>query len=117
MCSSDLEGGEAGATEAFGFDGDAEGPGEGDADDFGFADSRVQNDALDEEDISNFKFVKFASTYFVGNANAYYIRRPIKTPLLSIKTTADQQAALSVWITILRFMGDMPEPRGGPGRT
>ena len=91
--------------------GDAEGPGEGDADDFGFADSRVQNDALDEEDISNFKFVKFASTYFVGNANAYYIRRPIKTPLLSIKTTADQQAALSVWITILRFMGDMPEPK------
>eukprot|EP00039_Didymoeca_costata_P032095 m.36807 g.36807 ORF g.36807 m.36807 type:complete len:2189 (+) comp9188_c0_seq1:109-6675(+) len=105
----DEEGGEAGNTEAFGFDG-GEGEAEEEAgDEFGFADSRVQTE--NEEDISNFKFVKFASTYFQGNANAYYIRRPLKQPLLHIKSPADQQAALSVWITILRFMGDMPEPK------
>jgi myosin-7 len=104
----DEEGGDAGETAAFGFEGEAEDADAG-GDDFGFADSRVQVDV--EEDISNFKFVKFASTYFQGSANAYYIRRAIKTPLLSIKNPADQQAALSVWITILRFMGDMPEPK------
>ncbi|EGD80527.1 myosin-VIIa [Salpingoeca rosetta] len=75
---------------------------------FGF-DSRVIPES--EEDVSQFKFSKFAGTYFQGNANAFYIRRPIKQPLLALKNPADQQAALSVWITILRFMGDMPEPK------
>jgi myosin-7 len=104
----DDAGGESGETNAFGFEGgDVEQPSEGDFD--GFADSRVQVE--DEEDISNFKFVKFAGTYFQGNANAYYIRRPIKAPLLNIKTASDKQAAINVWITILRFMGDMPEPK------
>lgn len=75
---------------------------------FGF-DSRVMPDS--EDDVTQFKFSKFAGTYFQGNANAFYIRRPLKQPLLEIKSPADQQAALSVWITILRFMGDMPEPK------
>jgi myosin-7 len=107
----DEGGGGGGTTDAFGFDGDVEAAPDGD--DFGFADSRVQVEQ--EEDISNFKFVKFASTYFQGNANAYYIRRPIKAPLLSIKNAADKEAAKHVWITILRFMGDMPEPKYNPG--
>jgi len=112
----DDEGGEAGETNAFGFEGgDVEDPDE--ADFGGFADSRVVVE--DEDDISNYKFVKFAGTYFQGNANAYYIRRPIKAPLLNIKNPADKSAAINVWITILRFMGDMPEPKfvqgGGPG--
>ena len=107
-------GGEAGGdTEAFGFSGaaeDASGGGE-----FGFGDSRVF--AEDEEDISQFKFVKFASMYFQSNANAFYIRRNIRQPLLGLESPADQQAALSVWTTILRFMGDMPEPKYiGDGR-
>jgi myosin-7 len=108
----DEGGGDAGGTDAFGFEGEAGGVADG-GDDFGFADSRVQVEQ--EEDISNFKFVKFASTFFQGNANAYYIRRPIKNPLLSIKSPADKEAAKSVWITILRFMGDMPEPKFAPG--
>ena len=105
---------EGGGTDAFGFDAD-DAPGtEGDDGEFGgFEDSRVQ--AEDEDDISNYKFTKFASTYFVGNANSYYIRRAIKAPLLATKEQADKQAALSVWVTILRFMGDMPEPRGQKG--
>jgi myosin-7 len=84
---------------------------------FGFGDSRVIPN--EEEDISNYKFPKFASTYFQGNANAFYIRRAIKQPLLALKNPADQQAALSCWITILRFMGDMPEPKyvGTPEET
>ncbi|EDQ89347.1 uncharacterized protein MONBRDRAFT_37062 [Monosiga brevicollis MX1] len=83
--------------------------GQGDDDGFGFGDSRVIPDM--DEDISSFKFTKFASTYFQGNTNAFYIRRPLKQPLLNLTSPSDQQAALSVWITILRFMGDMPEPK------
>lgn len=100
-------GGEAGATEAFGFDG--EGEAEDGGDEFGFADSRVM--AENEDDLSNYKYTKFANTYFQGNANAFYVRRPLKQPLTAVKAPADAQAALSVWITILRFMGDMPEPK------
>ena len=118
----DDEGGEEGGeTNAFGFDGEEiDDAGEAEGDFGGFADSRIQVE--DEEDISNFKFVKFAGTYFQGNANAYYIRRPIKAPLLNIKSPADKKAALSVWVTILRFMGDMPEPKfnsaaGADGQT
>jgi len=102
--------GDKGNTEAFGFDGEAEMEEEADGGDgFGFGDSRVIPE--NEDDISNYKYTKFAGTYFQGNANAFYIRRPLKQPLLSIKSSADQQASLSVWITILRFMGDMPEPK------
>jgi len=79
---------------------------------FGFEDSRVV--PTDTEDISNYKFTKFASTYFQNNANAFYIRRALKSSLLPLKAPADQQAALSCWITILRFMGDMPEPKYVP---
>lgn len=103
------ESGNKGNTEAFGFDGENEEPEDDGGDGFGFGDSRVIPE--NEDDISNYKYTKFAGTYFQGNANAFYIRRPLKQPLLSIKSSADQQASLSVWITILRFMGDMPEPK------
>jgi myosin-7 len=65
----------------------------------------------DEEDVSQYKFAKFAATYFQGNANSTYIRRALKQPLLALKNEGDQLAALAVWITILRFMGDLPEPK------
>ncbi len=63
------------------------------------------------EDLSEYKFQKFAATYFTGNANHQYSRRPLKTSLLPLATPADQLAAQALWITILRFMGDLPEPR------
>ncbi|XP_060573750.1 myosin-VIIa-like isoform X3 [Ruditapes philippinarum] len=66
---------------------------------------------LDEEDISEYKFSKFAATFFQGNATHTYIRRPIRTSLLQLKSESDHLAALAVWITILRFMGDLPEPK------
>ncbi|KAL9964836.1 hypothetical protein ACROYT_G028531 [Oculina patagonica] len=64
-----------------------------------------------EEDVSQFKFSKFAATYFQGGATPIYIRRPLKQSLLPLTSEADSMAALAVWITILRFMGDLPEPK------
>ena len=65
----------------------------------------------DVEDLSEYKFQKFAATYFTGNVNHQYSRRPLKSSLLPLTTPADQLAAQALWITILRFMGDLPEPR------
>jgi len=65
----------------------------------------------DYEDLSEFKFQKFASTYFQGNVTHQYSRKPLKYSLLPLQTQGDQLAALALWITILRFMGDLPEPK------
>ncbi|XP_069825638.1 unconventional myosin-VIIa isoform X3 [Dendropsophus ebraccatus] len=65
----------------------------------------------EEEDLSEYKFAKFSATYFQGTTTNTYIRRPLKQPLLYHEDEGDQLAALAVWITILRFMGDLPEPK------
>ncbi|XP_032879347.1 unconventional myosin-VIIa [Amblyraja radiata] len=65
----------------------------------------------EEEDLSEYKFAKFAATYFQGTTTHTYIRRPLKVPLLFHDDEGDQLASLAVWITILRFMGDLPEPK------
>ncbi|XP_054555528.1 unconventional myosin-VIIa isoform X2 [Talpa occidentalis] len=65
----------------------------------------------DEEDLSEYKFAKFGATYFQGTTTHTYTRRPLKQPLLYHDDEGDQLAALAVWITILRFMGDLPEPK------
>lgn len=93
----------------------------------------------EDEDLSEYKFSKFAATYFQGVSTHTYIRRPLKQPLLFHEDEGDQlvrtnvlvtswpcyrrcvltalclnpplQAALAVWITVLRFMGDLPEPK------
>ncbi|TMS14178.1 Unconventional myosin-VIIa [Larimichthys crocea] len=65
----------------------------------------------EEEDLSEYKFPKFAATYFQGVSTHTYIRRPLKQPLLFHEDEGDQMAALAVWITVLRFMGDLPEPK------
>ncbi|XP_068687074.1 unconventional myosin-VIIa-like [Montipora foliosa] len=64
-----------------------------------------------EEDVSQFRFSKFAATYFQGGATPAYLRRPLKQSLLPLTSEADSMAALAVWITILRFMGDLPDPK------
>ncbi|XP_046908085.1 unconventional myosin-VIIa-like [Hypomesus transpacificus] len=63
------------------------------------------------EDLSEYKFSKFAATYFQSTATYTYARRPLKQPLLFHEDEGDQLAALAVWITVLRFMGDLPEPK------
>nr|XP_023648220.1 unconventional myosin-VIIa [Paramormyrops kingsleyae] len=65
----------------------------------------------EEEDLSEYKFAKFAATYFQGTTTHSYMRRPLKQPLLYHEDEGDQLAALAVWITVLRFMGDLPEPK------
>nr|XP_039263341.1 unconventional myosin-VIIa-like isoform X3 [Styela clava] len=66
------------------------------------------------EDISEYKFAKFATTYFQGSADHTHIKRPLRQPLLHHDSEGDKLAALAVWITILRFMGDLPEPKYQP---
>ncbi|XP_066501283.1 unconventional myosin-VIIa isoform X2 [Hoplias malabaricus] len=65
----------------------------------------------EQEDLSEYTFAKFAATYFQGNTTYTYIRRPLKQPLLFHEDEGDQLAALAVWVTVLRFMGDLPEPK------
>ena len=65
----------------------------------------------DNEDLSEYKFQKFAATYFQGTFTHQYSKKPLKHSLLPLQTQGDQLAALALWITILRFMGDLPEPR------
>lgn len=62
------------------------------------------------EDLTEYKFQKFASTYFQANVTHQYQRRPLKQPLLALKTQGDCMASIALWITILRFMGDLGEP-------
>ncbi|XP_070213118.1 myosin-VIIa-like [Littorina saxatilis] len=66
---------------------------------------------IEHPDISEYKFPKFAAMYFTNNASHSYIRRALKHPLLPLRNEGDQLAALAVWIVILRFMGDLPEPK------
>lgn len=63
------------------------------------------------EDLSEYNFRKFAATYFLGNINHHYSKRALKSSLLDLPTGADVVAAQALWVTILRFMGDLPEPR------
>ncbi|RWS12698.1 myosin-VIIa-like protein 2 [Dinothrombium tinctorium] len=65
----------------------------------------------EHEDLSEYKFQKFAAAYFQGNVTHYYQRKPLKEPLLPLQTQGDCMAAVALWITILRFMGDLAEPK------
>ena len=46
--------------------------------------------AAEEEDLSEYKFSKFAATYFQGQATPTYIKRQLKNPLLGLKTQQDR---------------------------
>ena len=48
-----------------------------------------------EEDVSQFRFSKFAATYFQGGATPLYVRRPLKQSLLPLSSEADSM--VSVW--------------------
>ena len=50
---------------------------------------------IDEEDISDYKFNKFVTAYFQGQATHSYIRRPLKQPLLQLRNEYDRQVSLS----------------------
>lgn len=44
----------------------------------------------EEEDLSEYKFSKFAATYFQGVSTHTHIRRPLKQPLLFHEDEGDQ---------------------------
>lgn len=52
--------------------------------------SDIQPIVEDEEDLSEFKFQKFAATYFQGNITHQCSRKPLKHPLLPLHTQGDQ---------------------------
>lgn len=48
----------------------------------------------EEEDLSEYKFPKFAATYFQGVSTHTYIRRPLKQPLLFHEDEGDQMVSV-----------------------
>ena len=53
----------------------------------------------DDEDISDYKFAKFAATYFQGSSTHTYIRRPLKQPLVNLKHEQDRVVSCITQIT------------------
>ncbi|CAL8392977.1 unnamed protein product [Boreogadus saida] len=80
-------------------------------------------DDEEDEDLDEYSFSKFASMSFQGAATATHVRHRLSQPLIHHEDEGDVQASLTVWWIILRFMGDLPEPKqrvnplapGGPG--
>lgn len=58
--------------------------------------SPMQTVSDDEEDLSEYKFQKFAATYFQGNVGHQYSRKPLKHPLLPLHTQGDQLVIIFV---------------------
>ncbi|KAL2090404.1 hypothetical protein ACEWY4_015092 [Coilia grayii] len=65
-----------------------------------------------DDDLDEYSFSKFASINFQGAATATHIRQRLRQPLLYHEDEGDVLAAKTVWWLILRFMGDLPEPKG-----
>ncbi|XP_063263865.1 unconventional myosin-VIIb [Prinia subflava] len=67
---------------------------------------------LEEEahGLEEYTFPKFAATYFQGSSTHTHIRRQLRHPLLYHEDKDNILASLAVWVIILRFMGDLPEP-------
>ncbi|RCN35550.1 myTH4 domain protein [Ancylostoma caninum] len=68
---------------------------------------------IDACDLEKYQFGKFAATYFQSQITATHSKKPLKSPLLSHEDPGTQLAAMAVWITILRFMGDLPDVKHG----
>uniref|UniRef100_A0A4W4EIN7 Uncharacterized protein n=1 Tax=Electrophorus electricus TaxID=8005 RepID=A0A4W4EIN7_ELEEL len=65
----------------------------------------------DYDDLDEYSFTKFASMYFQGAATPAHVRQRLRQPLLYHEDENDVLASLTVWWIILRFMGDLPEPK------
>ncbi|XP_073705873.1 unconventional myosin-VIIb [Garra rufa] len=64
-----------------------------------------------EKENDEYAFSKFASLNFQGSSTPSYIQQRLRQPLLYHEDEGDTLACLTVWWIILRFMGDLPEPR------
>ncbi|CAI4233127.1 unnamed protein product [Auanema sp. JU1783] len=70
-------------------------------------------DPFEGEDLSKYQFSKFAATYMSTGVTPTHIKRPLRSPLLNHDDHTIQMGALAAWMTILRFMGDLPDVKLG----
>ncbi|XP_062337712.1 unconventional myosin-VIIb [Osmerus eperlanus] len=75
----------------------------------------VEDYDLDHEEDDNeddeYSFFKFSAMHFQGSASNSHITQRLRQPLLHHEDEGDALACLTVWWIILRFMGDLPEPK------
>ena len=57
----------------------------------------------DYEDLSEYKFQKFAATYFQGTFTHQYSKKPLKHSLLPLQTQGDQLVSFEFSITIAKI--------------
>ncbi|KAK0093858.1 hypothetical protein PV326_012464 [Microctonus aethiopoides] len=72
---------------------------------------KIPTDHFSAVNFSDYHFSKFAAMYFTANVTPQYSRRILKASLLDLPSPSDELAAQALWITILRFMGDLSEPK------
>uniref|UniRef100_A0A3Q0RF94 Myosin VIIBb n=1 Tax=Amphilophus citrinellus TaxID=61819 RepID=A0A3Q0RF94_AMPCI len=64
-----------------------------------------------DDDSDEFSFYKFSQRHFQDNANHTHITYRLKKSLLHHDDEGDALACLTIWWIIMRFMGDIPEPK------
>ncbi|XP_075152273.1 myosin 28B1 [Haematobia irritans] len=72
---------------------------------------RLPKPKVSDVDASEYSFAKFAATYFHSGVTGQYSKKPLKKSLLDHDLPLNDIAAQSIWIMILRFMGDMAESK------
>ena len=65
------------------------------------------NNEIKYNESSCFTFSEFAANNFQSDVTSEYTKELIDRSLLKLETLSDQIAALAVWVTIQRFMGDL----------
>ncbi|XP_076128082.1 unconventional myosin-VIIb-like [Alosa pseudoharengus] len=65
----------------------------------------------EEDGREEFSFARFCAQYFQSPATDEHIHQRLRKPLLLHEDEGDALACVSVWWIILRFMGDLPEPK------
>ncbi|XP_067897907.1 unconventional myosin-VIIa-like isoform X2 [Heterodontus francisci] len=78
---------------------------------FDLDDISISPDSDEEDDLAQYTFPKYAATYFQGTSTHTHIQRALRHPLLFHEDAVDALASVAVWNIILRFMGDLPEPK------
>lgn len=70
-----------------------------------------QAEAKAREDLSEYSFFKYAATYFLHNISHSFSRKHLPASLLKLPSTVDEISSQAIWITVLRFMGDIAEAK------
>lgn len=70
-----------------------------------------KNNTIRQEDLSEYSFFKYAATYFTNNIPHYFSRKNLPASILKLPAPVDEISSQALWITILRFMGDMAEAK------